>query len=218
MNHPHRSVHEKSGQLSMHRHREPYAALVLEGSHVEMSPDGRFTCVPGVLMVHPAWHAHANEFGADGAVVLNLPAPGADGVSAVSVPDPQGIEILARKNPLKAALAAMEEVDSLPPVSPATWLARLVNLLARDPHAPIADLAKRCGVSAEHASRACKRWFGLGPASLRRERRLQHAMDLLHAGASPVEAALGAGFSDQPHLTRLLKAATGITPARLAHH
>jgi len=70
-------------------------------------------------------------------------------------------------------------------------------------------------VSAEHASRACRRWFGVGPAELRRESRLRQAIGLLEAGASPSEAAIDSGFSDQPHLTRLLKRATGHTPGSL---
>jgi len=202
--------------MASHRHLEPYAALVLDGSYDEMSADGRFSCGAGVLIVHPSWHAHANTFGNSGAIVLNLPAPAADGLSAVQVPDPDAIAKIALRNPEEAGMAAVEESHTCPPVAPAPWLARLAALLGTDQDSDISELATRCGVSPEHASRACKRWFGLGPAGLRREGRLRTAIELLVQGARPAEAALAAGFSDQPHLTRLLKRATGYTPARFS--
>lgn len=206
--------HEAGTSLAVHRHADGYAALVLEGGYQEVTVEGRFACAPGTLVIHPAWHAHGDEFGTGGAVVLNLPAPLADGFSAIRVSDPQALEQLARSDPHKAAEAAREESEAMAPLSPAAWLVQLTRLLAGDEGQPIEALAAQCGVSAEHAARTCKRWFGLGPVQLRKERRLQAAIALLRVGASPAEAALGAGFADQPHLTRLLKQATGHTPAR----
>ncbi|MEE2526876.1 AraC family transcriptional regulator [Hyphobacterium sp. HN65] len=206
--------HAAGDALPVHRHAESYAALVLDGGYEEVTADGRFACAPGMLVIHPAWHAHGDAFGVGGAVVLNLPAPAADGFSAIRVSDPEALERLARRDPLKAAEVAREECETVPPLSPAHWLVRLTRLLSAENDLPIEAMAAQCGVSAEHAARACKRWFGLSPVQLRKERRLQAAIALLRAGASPAEAASGAGFADQPHLTRLLKQATGHTPAR----
>jgi AraC-like DNA-binding protein len=47
---------------------------------------------------------------------------------------------------------------------------------------------------------------------MRRELRLQRAIKNLQSGAKPAQVAAEMGFSDQPHLTRLLKRATGLTP------
>ena len=116
----------------------------------------------------------------------------------------------------EAGLAALEEAESCTPRAPSAWLAKLAALLGSDLDSDVRDLAARCGMTPEHASRACKRWFGTGPAGLRREGRLRTAMALLAQGARPAEAAAAAGFSDQPYLTRLLKQATGYTPARFA--
>ncbi len=88
-----------------------------------------------------------------------------------------------------------------------------VDLIVDEPEADIASLAVRCGVTPEHARRACKRLFGQGPVALRRDGRIRRAISLLRFGATPTEAAFEAGFSDQPHLTRLLKRETGLTPA-----
>lgn len=214
----HETRHQPFETMAMHRHREAYAALVLEGSYEECGPDGRFACGVGGLVIHPPWHCHADEFGDRGARVLNLPIPDADGLTFCEITDVEEIERLARRSPRLAAEAAIEQAQPQPPLAPSPWLRALTRMLARDECTPISELAARCGVSAEHASRACRRWFGLGPAELRRESRLRRAIELLEAGASPSEAAVAAGFSDQPHLTRLLKRATGHTPGSLIRH
>jgi len=200
--------------MPFHRHAESYTSLVLDGGYEEMSADGRFSCTAGTLMIHPAWHAHGDEFGRYGAVIINLPSPLADGLRAIRVADPAALEKLARCNPAQAAEAAREEAELFPPVAPSRWLVQLTRLLVTCPEMPVDHLARQCGVSAEHAARTCKRWFGLGPVQLRKERRLQLAITMLREGVSASEAASAAGFSDQPHLTRLLKRATGHTPAR----
>ena len=55
--------HDASDVLRTHRHGGAYAALVLDGSHVEASADGPIECTPGTLVLHPRWHAHGNRFG-----------------------------------------------------------------------------------------------------------------------------------------------------------
>jgi AraC-like DNA-binding protein len=204
--------------MPTHRHARGYAALVLDGEYDEFSADGRFRCRAGILMVHPQWHAHGNTFGENGALVLNLPTPVVDGLIAVRVSDPDAIARLATRSLEAAGHAAIEDADAHAPISPAPWLAQLVRLMMREPDTEITDLAARCGVTAAHVSRASKRWFGMSPTAVRREGRLQSAISLLREGAPPAEAAADSGFSDQPHLTRLLKQATGYTPARFPVH
>jgi AraC-like DNA-binding protein len=200
--------------MSAHRHSESYAALVLDGEYAEASIDGRFSCSPGVLTVHPPWHTHANEFGGNGAIVLNFPMPATDRLVSVRISNPEALASLALTHPVNAGNAALEEAECHTPAAPAPWLSQLAALLCEETAGDIAELAHRCGVTPEHASRACRRWFGMSPSALRREGRLQHAISLLQQGTSPSDAAMEAGFCDQPHLTRLLKRATGMTPAK----
>jgi len=200
--------------MSAHRHSESYAALVLDGEYAEASIDGRFSCSPGVLTVHPPWHTHANEFGGSGAVVLNFPMPATDSLISVRISNPEALVNLALTHPVDAGHAALEEAECHTPAAPAPWLSSLVALLCQETGDDISALAHRCGVTPEHASRACRRWFGMSPSAFRREGRLQRAISLLQRGASPSTAAVEAGFCDQPHLTRLLKRATGMTPAK----
>ena len=204
--------------MAMHRHSRPYAALVLDGGYEEHGPDGRFSCRTGRFIVHPAWHQHADSFSRHGAVVLNLPLEHAAELVFGKVADLAALESLARRSPSEAGRALAEEADVFEPRAPAPWLKKLVSMMIADEHSTINDLAARCGVSPEHASRACRRWYGLSPTRMRRESRIQHAIKLLRQGASPSEAANEAGFSDQPHLTRLLKQATGRTPSKFRRH
>jgi len=191
---------------------------VLDGGYEECGPDGRFQCEVGSLIIHPAWHRHADEFGPDGAVVLNLPIESADGLTCALETNFEALLRLARSSPELAGRAAIEVAQHCDPLAPAAWLEELAAMLVADEESSIAEIAARCGVSHEHASRACRRWFGLSPAELRRESRLRQAIELLECGATPSEAAAEAGFSDQPHLTRLLKRATGRTPATFHRH
>ncbi|HSI56494.1 MAG TPA: hypothetical protein VLA16_02980, partial [Ideonella sp.] len=82
--------HGSDTALPLHRHGQPYAALVLAGEYLEFGPDGPVRCGPGSLVMHPPFHAHGNHFGRRGARVLNLALPlvsAAPAFSARQVPD-----------------------------------------------------------------------------------------------------------------------------------
>lgn len=77
-------------------------------------------------------------------------------------------------------------------------------------------LAKALGVSVRALQERFAAAVGLSPKEYGRMRRLQAALQLLDAGGPELaEAALQAGFADQPHATRELQALVGLTPARL---
>jgi len=56
--------------------------------------------------------------------------------------------------------------------------------------------------------------FGTSPSRFRTMRRLDEARRLLGQGASLAEAALGAGFFDQSHMSRKFKGAYGLSPGK----
>jgi AraC-like DNA-binding protein len=76
------------------------------------------------------------------------------------------------------------------------------------------DLAEQAGLSKYHFSRVFRQEVGQSPWAYVREARVERAKRLLDDGATPAEAALEAGFFDQSHLTRTMKAVEGTTPAR----
>ena len=60
------------------------------------------------------------------------------------------------------------------------------------------------------------RTVGLSRRKLQLIERARHAARLLRAGAAIADVVSGAGYYDQPHLTRALRQLIGYTPAELA--
>jgi AraC-like DNA-binding protein len=76
--------------------------------------------------------------------------------------------------------------------------------------------ADRLGWTERSLHRRCLAAFGYGPAVLRRVLRFRHATALLHDGVPIAEAAAVAGYADQPHLSREVRALAGVAPSELA--
>ncbi|MEW1960087.1 AraC family transcriptional regulator [Kineococcus sp. NPDC059986] len=78
----------------------------------------------------------------------------------------------------------------------------------------LADAAARFGVSDAHLVRTFTREVGMPPHAYLTGRRVDLARRLLLSGHRPAEAAVLAGFHDQPHLTRHFRRVLGTTPGR----
>lgn len=209
--------HGASDVLRTHRHGAGYAALVLAGSHVEVSADGPIECTPGTLLLHPRFHAHGNRFGRHGARVANLELQaGLDDATALQVlrvPDlKEAAAVFARGHQhLPDLIRTCTPVATVPLHE---WQPDFLHELQHG-ELPVTTLARRAGVSLAHASRAFLRSHGMPPQLLRRELRCRQALALLAGDAPLVEVAAASGFSDQSHLNRTLRLATGTTPSRL---
>lgn len=84
-----------------------------------------------------------------------------------------------------------------------------------DADAPVAEMARNCGM----AQRTFKRRFaaatGMAPLEYVHHVRLEEAKQLLESGDTPIEAvAFDVGYSDSSFFTRLFKRKVGMTPAR----
>lgn len=211
-----RTRHARGATLTTHRHRAPYAALVLDGDYTESSLDGPLPCRPGTLVLHPAYHAHGDRFGGHGASAINLELaePGFElAVSAWQVHDlREAIEVFERCPQRLSELLACARPQAAAELP--DWQGELLRTMAESEH-DIAVLARRLGVSAEHASRALSRSYGMSPRALRREARWRRALHLLGGALPLAEVAAAAGFADQSHLHRIVVAHAGCTPARL---
>ncbi|MGJ7903396.1 helix-turn-helix domain-containing protein [Lysobacter sp. 1R34A] len=211
-----RTRHDRGAILATHRHHAPYAALVLDGDYTESSLDGPLPCRPGTLVLHPPFHAHGDRFGRLGASAINLELPSdrfAMAASAWQVHDlREAREVFARcpqRLPELLACATPQAAVAVP-----DWQGELLRAMAACDDG-IGTLARRLGVSAEHASRALARTYGMSPQALRREARWRHALQLMAGDSSLAQVAADAGFSDQSHLHRIVVAHAGCTPARL---
>lgn len=80
----------------------------------------------------------------------------------------------------------------------------------------VREVVARTGLSHRHFGRIFQRWCGLLPHEVSQLARFRRAVLALSAGARDlVFVALDAGYADQAHLTRELRARAGLTPAQL---
>jgi AraC family transcriptional regulator len=85
----------------------------------------------------------------------------------------------------------------------------------------LADLAKQCGLSSSHFSRAFRQSTGISPHRWLLHQRVEKAKGLLRDRQSSLsEVAFACGFADQSHLTRVFTKLSGAGPAawRRVHH
>jgi AraC-like DNA-binding protein len=81
----------------------------------------------------------------------------------------------------------------------------------------VAEIADDLGLSARHLRRLVLAHTGLEPRTLARVVRFQRFLDLSDRAAEPSLAGLAAraGYADQAHLTREVRALSGLTPSAL---
>ncbi|BBG02138.1 MULTISPECIES: helix-turn-helix domain-containing protein [Pseudonocardia] len=81
---------------------------------------------------------------------------------------------------------------------------------------PAAEVADRLGITVRTLHRRCVGTLGYGPSVVRRVLRFRAAGALLFDGVPPAEVAVRAGYADQPHLSREVRALAGVSPGELA--
>ncbi|MEP7765180.1 helix-turn-helix domain-containing protein [Sanguibacter sp. 25GB23B1] len=81
---------------------------------------------------------------------------------------------------------------------------------------PARQVAGALGVSERTFRRQMLAAFGYGYATLVRIERSRRAQALLQDGAALVDAAAGAGYADQPHLSREFRRMVGASPGQFA--
>lgn len=116
---------------------------------------------------------------------------------------------------LAAALTGAAAGDG-PPAAPDMPMLHLRDHLAATAsrRVSMAALEAEHGLDRYTIARRFRRSFGVSPSRYVTLRRLEAAMRLIAAGHSLADAALAAGFADQPHMTRQFRAAYGTTPGR----
>ena len=87
-------------------------------------------------------------------------------------------------------------------------LHRITHSLAHG--ATVADTARDTGWSTRTLQRQCASVYGYGPAMLRRILRFRRAMDFMNTGMTAAQVAVRAGYADQPHLHREVRALAGV--------
>lgn len=197
------------GGLPPHRHLGAYATIVRRGRYVEAAFEGRLFIHPGTIIIHPSLHLHSNiiiEQGTVWNIALNDNQFGGwRALRGSAVERMVAGEHCPTEADLWEVLDGVEQVAFEPLPS---WLADLSALDGGH----FAEAQRE--VSREHAHRTFSRHFGMPPGRYRRERQLQKAAALIASGVALADAAAGAGFSDQSHMTRIFTRELGITPSR----
>lgn len=216
-----------------HEHAAAHVVAVLAGGFVEREACGWRDVGPGTIRVSDAAR-HDCDFGRGGArcLVLEL-EPGAlePPAAARFLPADGWLAGLARR--LEAAASDPEAMFAVPGLTaellaqvarrlggraapPPPWLGRVRELL-HDTAGTVSvpALAREAGVHRVHLARTFRDHVGVPVTVYARQLRLEAARDHLVEGLPPARAAARAGFADQSHLTRAMRAAWGVTPGAL---
>ena len=203
-------------EIVFHRHIRPYATLVLEGAYAEAGEAGRWRAEPGDILVHGFFSAHRDVIRRPRTIVLDLllPATAAVVSTRLRLKDPDSVVRIAQTDPVAAAeLALLEAAPAGDREADAPDL--LAADLAGPECLPIAEWSEAMGLARETVSRRFRQLYGIPPARFRHEARARSAWNLTVWSDRPLaDIAAEAGFADQAHMTRAVKALTGDTPAR----
>lgn len=112
----------------------------------------------------------------------------------------------------EARSAEVSAVLTSEPVADA--VAAIAHQLDQQPEQPLPleQMSRAAGITPTQLIRAFKKHYGFTPHAYQVNRRIQLGQKALKEGAPIVEAALSAGFADQPHFQRVFKKLLQATP------
>ena len=239
------TITRHADRLRTPAHAHPWACLhyVLDGVYREAVRGASRSLVAGELLFKPPDECHWNELEGGGSLTLRLEISASRLEQARGVPersvtlDDPALGALAERLAFAAAfpdhdsgtdteLLATELIDDLtgrgssPDRRCAAALARqCVELIEEHDPEPIGlnEAAAALGVHRAHLARVFRQGTGTTLGEYQRLRRLRRTLQALRSGTSRglAELAADAGYSDQSHLTRSVRAAAGLPPGAL---
>ena len=217
--------------MAPHAHDCDQDSLLLAGSLQEETASRKIEVRAGAACFKAAGLGHANVYGREGALIMSLnrphrPASGAPWrwrpTERRAAQELAAMAISTRPEAADALSDFAELMDAgdrpaAPERSP-HWLERVRAALDAEPGAARTEtLAAEAGVHRVHLCRRFAAAYGVPFSLYRRQVMVARALrDLLQGGETASVAALNAGFADQAHFARALKAETGATPRRLS--
>jgi AraC family transcriptional regulator len=237
-------VHARARRLPLHGHRTAYFELVLDGYYDEGTRTRRFLFSPFTAAFSPRGMEHDGAILSDGARFFAVELEDAAWMEPFSrcpvlrqtVADLHGGPLLwlmvrlyreyvegRHATPLITESLVWEMLCAAAgshgdkPGVPAWWnrVRDLVHARFRD-QILLSQVAAEAGVHPVHVARVCRRIQGRTLGEWIQRLRVQCACQLLsQPGVSISQIATEAGFSDQSHLTRMMRRYACTTPARL---
>ena len=231
-------------ELAPHEHERTVVAVTLQGHWDSVMQRRPYTCAAASVLVEPAGERHANHFASGTHVLILQPeAARCDGLGAAGRLlhratrfRSDGVAALARRAQLE-----LERPDAASPLcleglsleivatacrvaepgqrgdTPPRWLATAVEYLHAHcmDRVTVTNLAAALDLHPAQLARVFRRHQRVSIGAYVRGLRLQWAIERLTRSAEPIsDIAIGAGFADQSHFTRLCVRHTGRTPAQ----
>jgi len=188
---------------------------VLAGSYEETGDRGRIRVRPGDMLIHGAFDSHLNRFPAAGARILNLTVPdGVEPETGLACPvDPDAALRLAERDPAAAAALLLTGATARSPAI-CDWPDMLAEALLHDPALGIGDWARAYGLAEATVSRGFRQVYGISPSAFRAELRARTAWRRIADRRQHLaDLAFELGFADQAHMSRAVRAMTGLPPS-----
>lgn len=236
--HAFRIVHPPRQRIAGHSHNWACLTLHVTGGYTETYDDAEVAIEGPAAVLHPSGRAHANQIDPAGLETVSIQfdpawlrlagvnlrldrsyswsggalAAGAKRLALLWA-DP-----LTSEHALASALGqfiafGLEQGASEP--APA-WLQVVREALSRDKLPATTELARALDLHPAWLSRAYRAACGEGIQEAVRRKRVERAALLLRtSGMPPSEIALEAGFCDQSHMNRSLRAVIGRTPLQV---
>ena len=201
-----------------HLHVEAYATIVLKGAYEQLAFAGRLRAEAGDVIVQPTFDCHTSRMLSPGIEILRLPwrrEPTLGGVYRGCRID--SVLDAAQHDPFEAAQLLAGELSSRAPSAARIdhWADSLAGSLVRDSGLRIADWATSAHLSRERVSRGFHGVYGVSPSQFRTEFKARAAWFRVSGSTDLLsKIAAEAGFSDQAHMARMIKAFTGAPPIR----
>jgi len=235
------SVYPPGATIDRHFHLHPYFCILLRGSYREKYRGGVRECQPATALLHPPGEVHEDHFLGGGGHIFRFEIIDTDSgmYSACRRTDTPELRsgrvrgLAARLyrescdpdhfSPLAAEALALEIIgeairdESFRNKSGiARWLVEATELLHETlPESlTVAKIADVVGVHPVHLARVFRLRYGCSIGEYARNWRVEVASRQLARTTKPIaEIATIAGFADQSHLCRTLKAVGGMTPS-----
>jgi AraC-like DNA-binding protein len=204
--------------VARHQHLQAYATIVLAGSYEQSSYAGRLKVEAGDVLIQPTLDFHSDHACPARLDIIRLPWQREETFGGIYRDlDVAIVERAARCDIFEAANLLKEQLIGRKSIPPAErdWSDKLAADLKNTPSLHIAQWAASNGLTREYASRCFSRDFGVPPMQFRSELSARAAWLAITNSNEPLsKIAADFRFSDQSHMTRAVKALTGVSPAR----